>query len=93
MITMKQVRRKVTSLGGTIEGGPVGRVESYCIDSPRWKVWTSDGIHCLVVSWHIGDKDGEARACKDALERIGMGLEECKDRACDTCLDEAEGKA
>ncbi len=90
-LTIADLRRAAAQYGGTVDGGIIGRYASYNVDAPDGKVWACEFFHALHLDWHVGDGGRptwpaeKQDALADAIERMGMGLEDCDDPECDSC--------
>ncbi len=72
-----KVKKEVKRIGGTIEGGKVGKWYRFNLCSPDGFIWDATGdTDTLVVEWKDGDDIYRMGSVSDAWDRVSMGLSE-----------------
>ncbi len=75
LVGWDRVNREVKKLGGTVEGGRVGKYSRYSLNAPDGHVWNATGdTATLVVEWRNDDPQDKPAAVTDALLRVRMGV-------------------
>lgn len=79
---LARVRIQAKKIGASVESDD----SAYQIVAPIGKMWACDGIHTLRLHWNARDlPEWKIDACKDTLDRMAHGLEDCKIVDCDQC--------
>lgn len=57
-----------------------------CIDTPKVKVFTTNGCHTIVVAFNNnGGQSWKPKARDEVAEQLSYGIENCEAEDCDVC--------
>jgi len=83
----RDLERVATHWGGSLQCDTSGnRWAVYQCIAPDGHIWADGmGVHMLRVEWPQRDTGARRDAVRDAIQRMGHGVEKCVDPECDFC--------
>ena len=84
--TQQQLLKRLVELGASLDDDPDS--PQLYVDSPKGKIWTATGCHCICAPYRNSSQSWKAEAYAFLLEDMAGGLIDCDDPDCDICQEE-----